>query len=128
MSVQSLAQESVWGKQESLMKNAYKSVHFSSMMQDILQTSSGSCLTHSHVWIQAKQVTVHRCAPLQRKLMPFQISIVPNYLCQLICVSKSFLQKGTWMQQGWVSLCHSTELPRPLVALAEFWSALNTRL
>lgn len=44
MSVQSLAQESVWGKQKSIMKNAYKSVHFSSMMQDILQTSSGPVL------------------------------------------------------------------------------------
>lgn len=36
MSVQSLAQETVWGKQESIMKNAYKSVHFGYMMQDYL--------------------------------------------------------------------------------------------
>lgn len=67
MSVQSLAQATVWGKQESIMKNAYKSVHFRHMMQDIFQTSSGSCLVHSAVRTQPKQVTVHRCAPLQSK-------------------------------------------------------------
>lgn len=55
MSVQSLAQETVWGKQESIMKNAYKSVHFRNMMQDILQASSGFCLVHSPISAQAKQ-------------------------------------------------------------------------
>lgn len=67
MSVQSLAQETVWGKQESIMKNAYKSVHFRYMMQDILQTSSGSCLVHSAIRTRAKQGIVHRCALLQSK-------------------------------------------------------------
>lgn len=67
MSVRSLAQETVWGKQESTMKNAYKSVHFRHMMQDILQTSSGSCLVHFAIQTRAKQIIAHRCALLQSK-------------------------------------------------------------
>lgn len=67
MSVQSLAQETVWGKQESKMKNAYKSVHFRNMMQGILQASSEFCLVHSPIRAQAKQEIVPRCAPLQSK-------------------------------------------------------------
>lgn len=127
MSVQSLAQETVWGKQESVMKNAYKSVHFRYMMQDILQTSSESCLVHCSSWTQAKQIIVQRCAPVQSRYDAISNQHTPKPSMANICVSNNFLQRGTWVQQGWVSLCHSTECPVPWWDLQSFRSALYAR-
>lgn len=43
------------------------------------------------------------------------------------CVSNDFLQKGTWVQQGWVSPCRNTECPVTWWALQCLSSALYVR-